>query len=318
MAKRFMVVTCVLLLAYFLFTSGLVFEAVGSETIDKVDMPYSVALSDDRIGVLEVANEDDVACARWLAEDRFSETSAILFMDVWSTYYRGEQDWVEWWNNDVAHCTATKIIPLLEWARQERLPVVFIDGDNVGLVPAMEAGRHGGLVTNSADEFDAWLKERGIKTVFYAGYAVNGCILERDTGMRAMSALGYNTVLIEDCSLPAPDWPYDGEAALAEIWNELGGIVSSEELEKMADGDFQIFADYNGVRLMLDYYDEFQKLSPNEPPYKHYLFFTSWNTTHKKMVFCPTAALRYYTPLHSLEGAVKLYWKGDAVVYLAP
>jgi len=55
------------MLVYFAFTSGGVFEAIDSEVIDRVDIPYSVGLSAQRTGVVGVYNADDVACARWIA-----------------------------------------------------------------------------------------------------------------------------------------------------------------------------------------------------------------------------------------------------------
>ncbi len=56
-----------ILLAYFVFTSGLVYEATGSEVTDKLIVPYSAALSGERTGLFGVYIEDDIRCAEWLA-----------------------------------------------------------------------------------------------------------------------------------------------------------------------------------------------------------------------------------------------------------
>ena len=68
------------LLVYFVFTSGLVFEATQSNILDKVDMPYSLALSGERTGIIDAYNKDDVACAEWLANE--SDQSISILTDV--------------------------------------------------------------------------------------------------------------------------------------------------------------------------------------------------------------------------------------------
>ncbi len=69
MSKRTSLITCVLLLAYFAMTSGLVFEAVKRQSTSSINVPYTLALSGERTGILGVYNADDVASAMWLAEN---------------------------------------------------------------------------------------------------------------------------------------------------------------------------------------------------------------------------------------------------------
>jgi uncharacterized membrane protein len=158
MTKRVSIIICALLLAYFLFTSGLVFEAVGSKDISKIDTPYSLALSAERTGILEVYNEDDVACAKWIAE-----------------------------------------------------------------------------------------------------------------------RLDYE-------------------------------IASGK--------DTKVFTDYNGVTIMLGYTDQYYSLAQLEPEDGgYYLFLTSWNIRHGKMVDWVWAGLRKYSPLPDLSGAIEIFREGDSVVY---
>ena len=66
MNKKLSLIVCALLLAYFVFTSGLVFEVTKSECVSSVDVPPSIALSNYRISALGVFNEDDRACSEWL------------------------------------------------------------------------------------------------------------------------------------------------------------------------------------------------------------------------------------------------------------
>jgi len=66
-------VTLAVLIPYFLFTSGFVFEVTGHEVTDKVDTPYSIALSSHRVDVGGVFNWQDGAGADWLAQTLGSE-----------------------------------------------------------------------------------------------------------------------------------------------------------------------------------------------------------------------------------------------------
>jgi len=59
------------LVPYFLVTSGFIFEVSGQEVTDRVDAPYSIALSSHRLDIAGVFNRQDGAAAEWLA-DRFS------------------------------------------------------------------------------------------------------------------------------------------------------------------------------------------------------------------------------------------------------
>ena len=68
MTKTTSIVIGILLLVYFMFTSGLVFEVSHSEMEGRIDLPYSLALSGERSGIIGIFNDDDVACAKWLAD----------------------------------------------------------------------------------------------------------------------------------------------------------------------------------------------------------------------------------------------------------
>ena len=55
------------LIPYFLFTSGFIYEATGQEVTDKIDAPYSIALSSHRLALTGNLYWRDEACADWLA-----------------------------------------------------------------------------------------------------------------------------------------------------------------------------------------------------------------------------------------------------------
>jgi len=66
-------VTLGVLIPYFLFTSGFIYEVTGQEVTDKVDAPYSIALSSYRLDLAGVFYWQDGAAAQWLAQKATGE-----------------------------------------------------------------------------------------------------------------------------------------------------------------------------------------------------------------------------------------------------
>ena len=56
-----------IILVYALFTTGFVLEASKSTVTDRVDMPYSVSLSNDRLNIAGIFTPDDIKVAEWLS-----------------------------------------------------------------------------------------------------------------------------------------------------------------------------------------------------------------------------------------------------------
>jgi uncharacterized membrane protein len=67
------------LLPYFLFTSGFVFEITHQEVTDKADTPYSVALSSYRLDIGNVFDYRDGAGADWLTKNY--DDQKIIYSD---------------------------------------------------------------------------------------------------------------------------------------------------------------------------------------------------------------------------------------------
>jgi uncharacterized membrane protein len=57
----------IILIPYFIFNSGLVFELTKSQTTNFIDMPYSIALSSCRVDVSTVFTRRDITAATWLS-----------------------------------------------------------------------------------------------------------------------------------------------------------------------------------------------------------------------------------------------------------
>jgi hypothetical protein len=50
------------------FVSGFVFEVTKNTEVTTLDVPYSITMSNDRIGFVGIYNNDDVNCAKWLSQ----------------------------------------------------------------------------------------------------------------------------------------------------------------------------------------------------------------------------------------------------------
>lgn len=64
----------VVLVPYFIFTSGVVFELTGQQDLNKVDSPYSIALSSHRLDIMGVFNLRDSAAVTWIAGEGDKDT----------------------------------------------------------------------------------------------------------------------------------------------------------------------------------------------------------------------------------------------------
>jgi len=119
--------------------------------------------------------------------------TAIVLMDCWNmrpTPYNETLD--------------TEIVPLLEFARRNSVNVVHSPNGRPiyhRLEPDADNPYEYNVVkpwVSDAERLDRYLKERGINTILYAGYATNACVFYRATGMHAMRNRGYETILLRD------------------------------------------------------------------------------------------------------------------------
>lgn len=69
MKKKATVCVTALILVYYLFVSGLMFEVTNETEVGMVDTPYAIAFSNERLGFVGLFNEDDVACAKWAVQN---------------------------------------------------------------------------------------------------------------------------------------------------------------------------------------------------------------------------------------------------------
>ncbi len=77
MNKLFIWIIVSILIVYFVFTSGLVFEVSKTEITGKIDIPYSIGLSAERTGVANTATQDDINCLNWLNKNWDGESAIV-------------------------------------------------------------------------------------------------------------------------------------------------------------------------------------------------------------------------------------------------
>ncbi len=84
MGKKPVIAVCALLLGYFSFTSGMLFEVTKEETLNQMNLPYSIALSNYRAGIVAVPNDDDMACTKWMVDNVLEEFPVFTDYLGWS------------------------------------------------------------------------------------------------------------------------------------------------------------------------------------------------------------------------------------------
>lgn len=84
--------TLCLLIPYFLFTSGLVFEVTGQTDVSKVTIPFSVALSDHRIDLGGSLTRNDELVRSWILENLEGVVYADFFGSLFLQKYRSSHE----------------------------------------------------------------------------------------------------------------------------------------------------------------------------------------------------------------------------------
>lgn len=81
-----------LLIPYFLFTSGIIFEVTKQEDISTVDIPYSIALSHQRVDITEIPTVNDIAVRDWAVSQNLGQ----MLADVHGRLLFCEKVWFDW------------------------------------------------------------------------------------------------------------------------------------------------------------------------------------------------------------------------------
>lgn len=100
--RNLKILTLCLLIPYFLFTSGCVFEAIKVKDISYVNIPYSIALSHERVEVGGVFTKNDMMARDWAVD----HASGPIYADVYGVLLLAEKmpitlnaSWTGWDTN---------------------------------------------------------------------------------------------------------------------------------------------------------------------------------------------------------------------------
>ncbi len=77
------------------------------------------------------------------------------------------------------------------------LPYAYVKGIHPGALPVKRDREH---IESGFGRVQDLLRENKILHLLYVGEWTNGCVVMRDVGIRRMSALGYNTIILRDAT----------------------------------------------------------------------------------------------------------------------
>jgi nicotinamidase-related amidase len=160
-------------------------------------------------------------------------TTALILMDVWGSHPN------KGWEERAHNITVTKIVPLLELARKHKMLIIYSpNGGTIDTAVCPQPGEinldDAGL--SSTNAFHEFLKAKGIKTLLYAGYASNYCLLVRPSGIFWMAQLDYNIILIRDATIvfetaETVDGEYANKVVINMVESEWGRTTTVDDLQ---------------------------------------------------------------------------------------
>jgi len=160
--------------------------------------------------------------------------AALVLVDVWQS------------SSNSAHMTRSqKLFPnvkkVLNSARKHSMFVVHAPRGPEEKIAVGFRPINGEVLLDSdniwADELElhSILQRRGIKTLFYAGFATNMCVINRPYGIKNMSERGYNIVLLRDCTdgiefTDTENGMWVTKLAIRDVEINYGHTTTSDEL----------------------------------------------------------------------------------------
>ena len=89
--RKSIILVCLILIPYFVFTTGIVFEATKRDDISTLEIPYSLSLSGPRVSVTGVYTDADNVCRYWIQENNtlpiYGDMGGASFLvEIFGTY----------------------------------------------------------------------------------------------------------------------------------------------------------------------------------------------------------------------------------------
>lgn len=159
------------------------------------------------------------------------DQAALILVDVW-----------QWHPNDGWLQREREIIPnivkVLEGARAHGMLVVHAPAGRATAKAVQPLP--GEIIVDSSNtvpddqELHRTLQRYGIETLFYVGFAANMCVLKRPYGMERMHQLGYEVVLLRDCTTAVEyhdtlDGMWATRLAVRYVERDLGYTITSQD-----------------------------------------------------------------------------------------
>ncbi|MEW5822025.1 MAG: hypothetical protein AB1782_17660 [Cyanobacteriota bacterium] len=120
--------------------------------------------------------------------------TALILIDIWECHYNGG------WLKRANRLKKDKILPLIELARKNNLPIIFVSYDTK--MASDLNPQKGDLVSTDLNEIVEFLDSKKIKNLLYAGFATNRCLMFRPAGMVNMKYnYYYDVILIRDATI---------------------------------------------------------------------------------------------------------------------
>lgn len=185
--------------------------------------------------------------------DRLDPAStALVVIDFQNEYFTGRMPIPD------GQQAMTKARELVAFADQAKIPVYHIqhiapagsavfalDGEGVNFHPLMQP-RAGDTVLQkttvsvfASTDLDRWLKEKGVKTLIFAGLMTHACVAG---GARDAAPLGYQVVVASDASATRSITRANAQsvdanslhsAALAEIEDTFGDVMTTAQIIRL-------------------------------------------------------------------------------------
>jgi nicotinamidase-related amidase len=171
-----------------------------------------------------------------------SET-ALFLIDPWARHPNSGV------HRRVADNIRTNIVPLLGVARTHQLLTIYLP--HAHQISTAVAPRPGEVVIFGGEDYEAYeqtynqqlcglldfLADRNVRTLIYAGYATNRCLLHRPAGILQMAQRGYKCIILRDCTV-AIETPQtlEGEwikfAMINMVEDQYGGSTTLDDLRR--------------------------------------------------------------------------------------
>jgi len=160
---------------------------------------------------------------------------ALVLIDVWEYVPNGGA--IE---QRVKRNIESKIVPLLQLMRKHDMTVIHAPhnyqiAELAKPLPDEFVVDSHNLIDDTV-ELDRYLRAHNIKTLLYAGYASNWCVLHRPTGIVKMKELGYSIILLRDCTKGSEtpeslEGEWGNRMAIYTVESQFGATTTLEDLE---------------------------------------------------------------------------------------